>query len=142
MVSKTGQLIALALAAALLLGGCSGQAVPLDELFPARIGDYLRTDGPNHDPAHDVDSATYQGLDGAVLLRVKFVGKDQITRALDGMPLSATNVNPDPALGQRKGQFFDYGGQYHAAWGNGDWVFVVSAPTQASRIAFLAGYGF
>jgi len=133
---------ALALIAALALVGCATQTMPLDQVFPVRIGDFLRTDGPNHDPGQNVDSATYHGADGEVLLRVRFVGKDQVARALDGMPLSATNVGQDPALGQRKGEFFDYGGQYHAAWGNGDWIFVVSAPTQSSRIAFLAGYGF
>jgi hypothetical protein len=136
-------LASLAIIAAVLLSGCVAQPVPLDDLFPSRVGDYLRSNGPNADPSiPDLNAATYQGIDGAVLLRIKYVGEGQSDRAISGVPLSATNVGEDPALGQRKGKFFNYGGQFHAAWGNGDWVFVISAPTEAARIAFLAGYGF
>jgi hypothetical protein len=143
MVNKKIRAIALyVLVAGVLLAGCSDQQAPLDDLFPPHVGDYLRIDGPNRDTARGLDQATYQGPDGSVLLRVKFVGKDQVQRALDSLPLSATNVGFDPALGQRKGQFFTYDNQFHASWGNGDWVFIISAPTESARVAFLAGYGF
>ncbi len=142
MVNKNRVAILLVIVIGMLLGGCASQQTPLDDMFPARVGDYLRVDGPTHDASQDLQRATYKGLDGAVELRAKFVGKDQVARALTGLPLAATNVTADPALGQRKGTFFDFEGQFHAAWGNGDWVFIISAPTSAARVAFLAGYGF
>jgi hypothetical protein len=141
MVNKSVA-FALGLACALVLAGCASQQIPLDDLFPARVGDYLRVDGPNHDSERELDQGTYEGPDGLVMLRVKYVGKDQIDRSLAGVPLAATNVGYDPALGQRKGTFFNYDNQYHAAWGNGEWVFIVSAPTETARVTFLAGYGF
>ncbi len=125
------------------LAGCEAeQQIPLDQLFPLQVGQYLRTQGPLPDPATGIDQAIYQGPEGTILLRVKHVGKDQVAHALSQLPPAATDVRVDPALGQRQGTFFTFGGQYHAAWGNGDWVFILSAPTESARVVFLAGFGF
>jgi len=125
------------------LAGCQVErAAPLNDLFPAQVGQYVRTQGPSPDPATAVDQAAYEGPDGVIMLRVKRVGKDQVPHALSQLPPAATDIRSDPTLGERQGKFFTFGGQYHAAWGNGDWVFILSAPTEAARVAFIAGYGF
>jgi len=125
-----------------LLSGCGGSPVSQDDLFPYQVGDYLRTGGPAVEAASGADVATYRGPDGSVTLRIRLVGADRVAEALNGLPLGATEVGYDASLGVRQGTFFVYGGEYHAAWGNEDWVFVLSATSDLSRRAFLAGYGF
>lgn len=134
--------IALWAGLVLALVGCATAGVPLDDLFPPQVGEFLRTGGPSPDPATSVDWAIYQGPEGAVTLRIKRVGRSQIEHALSELPPMATGVGYDPALGQREGVFFTFASEYHAAWGNGDWVFILSASTEAARAAFLASYGF
>lgn len=136
-------LLALGLIAGTLgLAGCEADEAPMDELFPGQVADYLRTSGPAYDPETGVDQAVYTGPQGTALLRIRRVGADQIDAALSELPPTATAIGYDPALGERDGVFFTFADEYHAAWGNGDWVFVLSAPTEASRLAFLSGYGF
>jgi len=135
-------IICAALAMTLLTACEAERDTPLDELFPPQAGQYLRAQGPSPDPATGVDQAVYQGPEGIILLRIKRVGKDQVAHALSQLPPAATDIRADPALGQRQGTFFTFGGQFHAAWGNRDWVFVLSAPSDAARIVFLAGYGY
>jgi hypothetical protein len=126
----------------LLLSGCSGSPVSQDDLFPYQVGDYLRTGGPAVEAATGVDVATYRGPDGSATLRVRLVGADRVDEALNGLPLGATEIGYDSSLGVRQGTFFVYGGEYHAAWSNEDWVFVLSASTDLARRGFLVGYGF
>ncbi len=133
----------LLLALAFWLAGCVQSELPLSDLFPPAVGDYLRTDGPSPDTANpDVQVAVYQGPAGSILLRLKQVGRDQIEHALSELPPLATDVGYDTALGQRDGVFFTFGNEYHAAWGNGDWVFVLSASSAEARAGFLASYGY
>lgn len=127
---------------ALLLAGCVVSEVPLDELFPAQVGDFFRISGPSPEPPAGADTASYQGPHGTATLRIKWVGAEQVEHALSELPASASEIGYDPALGQRQGSFFDFADEYHAAWGNGDWVFVLSASTPEARVAFLAAYGF
>jgi hypothetical protein len=129
--------------ATLLLSGCVVEDdVPTDSLFPPQVGAFLRTSGPGPDPETGVDKATYGGTGGEIRLSIKRVGADQIQHALGELPSTATSVGYDPALGQRSGVFFTFGDEYHAAWGNGDWVFVLSAPSEADRLTFLNAYGY
>lgn len=136
-------LIGLALILTLIFSGCVTTEVPLDELFPPNVGSYLRVYGPAPDQETGVDMATYQGTDGEMItLRIKWVGVQQVPYALGELPSTATEVGYDLALGQREGTFFTFASEYHAAWGNGDWVFVLSATSQAARVDFLASYGY
>ncbi|MBN1122742.1 MAG: hypothetical protein JXJ17_16820 [Anaerolineae bacterium] len=136
------QLIPCLIGLMLLLSGCAGGSVSQDDLFPYQVGDYLRTGGPAVEATSGADVATYRGPDGSVTLRVRLVGADQVDEALNGLPVGSTEVGYDASLGVRQGTFFLYGGEYHAAWGNEDWVFVLSATSDMSRRAFLAAYGF
>jgi hypothetical protein len=136
------RVLPLALITAGLLAGCVVPDVPVEELFPPSVGDFLRISGPTPAPDTGVDEAIYQGPTGTVVLRVRWVGRDQVEHALSQLPPSATDVGYDSALGPRSGTFFTFGNEYHAAWGNGDWVFVLSASSEAVRAAFLAFYGF
>lgn len=125
------------------VSGCAVEdAEPLDELFPGQVGDFLRTSGPGLDPETGVDQAIYEGPAGSVLLRVRRVGAEQVPAALSELPPTAANVGYDSALGQRDGVFFTFANEYHAAWGNGDWVFVLSGSSEAARITFLSLYGY
>ncbi len=128
----------------LLLTACAPSAnVPLDDLFPAEVGAFLRTDGPYQDTQIDgMDVSIYQGPEGIVVLKVGKVGEPNVPSAVSILPGTATNISDDPALGPRSGAFFEFAGEYHAAWGNGDWVFVLSATSPQARLAFLGGYGF
>lgn len=127
-----------------LLSACAPSAeVPLDDLYPAEIGLFLRTDGPYQDTqVEGMDVAIYQGPDGVVVLKAGKIGEPNVPSAVSVMPGTATNISDDPALGPRAGAFFEFAGEYHAAWGNGDWVFVLSATSAQARSAFLGGYGF
>jgi hypothetical protein len=126
----------------LLLSGCVVADASSADLFPANAGDYLRISGPAPDPDHGGDEALYQGPDGMVRVYARWVGEDQVETALSELPPLATDVGPSDALGPREGVFFTFGDEYHAAWGNGDWLFVISATTETARISFLAYYGF
>jgi hypothetical protein len=143
LVSKRwGAIIAL-LGVVWLGAACASGAAPLDAIFPGQVGDYLRTSGPYpHAGLEGVTTATYTGPAGEVRLNVKNVGQAQVAQALSEVPVAATDVEYNEALGLRDGVFFTYASEYHAAWGNGDWVLVLSATTEAARIAFLASYGF
>jgi hypothetical protein len=132
----------LMLSALLLIGCVVEEDVPTDSLFPPQVGAFLRTSGPGSDAETGVDKATYGGTNGALRLSIKRVGADQIQHALGELPPNATSVGYDPALGQRSGVFFSFGDEYHAAWGNGDWVFVLSAPSEIDRLTFLNAYGY
>jgi hypothetical protein len=116
----------LMLSALLLIGCVVEEDVPTDSLFPPQVGAFLRTSGPGPDAETGVDKATYGGTNDA----------------LGELPPNATSVGYDPALGQRSGVFFSFGDEYHAAWGNGDWVFVLSAPSEIDRLTFLNAYGY
>ena len=142
MVRKIALLVVCGFTLAILHAGCVQEDVPLEQLFPPNVSDLLRTSGPMFDPATSVQVATYQTADSYVLLRVRQVGRENVEHALSVLPPSATIIGPDPALGQRNGTFFNFGNEYHAAWGNGDWVFILSASSEAARINFLAAYGF
>lgn len=127
----------------LMLSGCGAeQNAPVEELFPPEVGEFLRTSGPGPDPVSGVDQSIYEGPSGIVILRIKQVGEDNIQTALAELPATATNIGYDAALGQRNGQFFLYNQEFHAAWGNGDWVFVLSSSTEAARLVFLSAYGY
>ncbi len=132
----------IAVMVCVLLAGCQGGSVSVDTLLPAQVGSYLRTSGPIHDDRSGADSATYQGAEGTVTLNVRWVGRAEVSTALETLPPNSANVGPDPGLGVRKGIFFTFADEYHAAWGNDDWVFVLSASTDATRRAFLAAYGY
>lgn len=124
------------------LAGCVQEDVPLEQLFPPNVSDYLRTSGPLLDPNANVQMATYQTADNYILLRIRQVGRENVEHALSVLPPNATILGPDPSLGQRDGTLFNFGNEYHAAWGNGDWVFILSASSEAARMSFLAAYGF
>ncbi len=125
-----------------ILSGCLSTEIPLDDLFPGQVGDFLRTSGPSLEVGADVNVATYIGSQGAVTLRIKQVGRDRVDEALSRLPPNSTEVGYDSALGLREGTFFTFANEYHAAWGNQDWVFVLSASTDLARRAFLASYGY
>lgn len=127
---------------AAVLSGCVQEDVPLEQLFPPNVTDFLRTSGPILDPDTSVQIATYQTSDSYILLRVRQVGRENVEHALSVLPPNAAIIGPDPALGQRDGTLFNFGNEYHAAWGNGDWVFILSASSEAARASFLAAYGF
>jgi hypothetical protein len=126
----------------LLASACQEAAPDLEALFPAQVGGYLRISGPAPDPETGVDEATYQGPQGAMVLRVTRIGREAIGDALAGLPPGASEIGHDPALGMRSGVTFTYAGSAHAAWGNGDWLFVVDAPDRETLATFLAAYGF
>jgi hypothetical protein len=127
----------------LMMAGCGAeQNAPIEELFPPEVGEFLRTSGPGLDPVTAVDQAIYEGASGVVILRIKQVGEENVQAALAEFPPTATNVGYDAALGQRNGQFFLFNEEFHAAWGNGDWVFVLSSNTEAARLVFLSAYGY
>jgi len=128
--------------ALLLATACQGAEPDLEALFPAQVGGYLRISGPATDPETGVDEATYQGPQGVMTLRVTRIGRDAIADALAELPPGASEIGHDPALGVRSGVTFTYAGGAHAAWGNGDWLFVVDAPDRGTLATFLAAYGF
>jgi hypothetical protein len=138
-VRFSGLLIVLIMA---LASGCITEQAPADQLFPAQVSSFVRTTGPNHDPQTNVEQSTYESTDGRVTLRVRQVGKENVSTALATLPPGAENVGYDPMLGQRDGVLFTYAGEYHAAWGNGDWVFILSASTDLARVNFLASFGY
>ncbi|MBN1311051.1 MAG: hypothetical protein JXB30_06490 [Anaerolineae bacterium] len=125
-----------------VLASCVEMDVPLEQLFPPNTGEFLRTSGPVFEPGNSLQVATYQTADDYVLLRLRQVGRENIEHALSVLPQNATIIGQDPALGQRDGTLFNYGSEYHAAWGNGDWVFILSASSETARVSFLAAYGF
>ena len=135
-------IIFLSLTITILLAGCKVAEDPTTDLFPGAVGDYFRISGPTPDPDTGVDVAIYQSAEGNIRLNIKWVGADQVGTALSELPPNAENVGYQEALGPRNGVFFTFGGGYHAAWGNDDWVFVISADTEAGRRNFLAFYGF
>jgi hypothetical protein len=130
------------LALGLLLAGCAPPAFDTAQLLPAGVGDFARTEGPAYDAESGVDFASYSGAQGGVTLRVRQVDPDEVETALAGLPAGATEIGDDPALGERQGVFFAFSDEYHAAWANGDWVFILSATSDEARRAFLASYGF
>jgi hypothetical protein len=136
-----GVRLSMAGLAALLLAACVPR-FSIEDLFAGQVGSYLRMSGPAIEAETGVHVGVYAGPEGSVTLRVRQVGEDRVRDALAVLPPLAADVVSDPALGVREGTFFTYGGEYHAAWGNGDWVFVLSASTDAARRAFLAAYGF
>lgn len=144
MVSRFRQFLLVFAFASLALTGCaSSPDVPLQDLFPPEIGLFLRTDGPYQDTEIDgMDVGIYQGPDGVVVLKVGKIGENNVASAVSVLPGTATNITDDPALGPRPGVFFEFSGEYHAAWGNGDWIFVISATSAQARSTFLGGYGF
>ncbi|HQA66847.1 MAG TPA: hypothetical protein PK801_00875 [Aggregatilineales bacterium] len=135
-------LILLAACLPVLVTGCAVPELDLNVLFPAEVGSFTRTAGPGIDEETGVDVAVYEAAEGTVTLRVRQVATEQVERALATLPPSATDVGPDPGLGQRDGVFFTFASQFHAAWANGDWVFVLSADTDLARRAFLASYSY
>jgi|GEM_PF-821147 len=135
-------LVLLAACLPVLLTGCAAPELDLNALFPAEVGNFTRTAGPGIDEETGVDVAVYEAAEGTVTLRVRQVATEQVERALATLPPSATDVGPDPGLGQRDGVFFTFASQFHAAWANGDWVFVLSADTDLARRAFLASYSY
>lgn len=132
----------LAVLAALLLAGCEVADIPSSELFPGSVGDFLRVSGPTPDTTAGVEQAVYQGPAGSATLKVRWVGEENVSHALSELPPTATDIGYDAALGPREGVFFTFADEYHAAWGNGDWVFVLSAESTDGRTSFLAFYGF
>lgn len=127
----------------LLAAGCA-PAPELDSaaLFPAQVGNFTRSSGPGIEAGTGVDVAIYEAAEGAVTLRIEQVPEGQAEVALSELPATATDIGPDAALGQRGGVFFTFGGESHAAWTNGDWVFVLSASTDLARRSFLASYSY
>jgi hypothetical protein len=142
MIRKIAFFILLGLSLMAALSGCVESEVPLEQLFPPNVGDYLRTGGPVLEPENNLQVATYQTADSYVVLRIRQVGRENVEHALSVLPQNATIVGYDPALGQRDGTLFNFANEYHAAWGNGDWIFILSAPTEIARVSFLAAYGF
>lgn len=130
------------LLALIVLAGCAPRFDP-GPLFPERAGDYVRVDGPNADRSGRLFGGAYRAPDGgSVTLLARHVGVDAVAQAVLTLPEGAENQGYDPSMGARKGLTFAYNGEQHAAWANGDWVFVLSAPDVDQRAAFLAGYGF
>jgi hypothetical protein len=142
MVKRIALLALCGLTLAAVFSGCVQEDVPLEQLFPPNVSDFLRTSGPMLEPNANVQMATYQTADSYVLLRVRQVGRENVEHALSVLPPNATILGPDPALGQRDGMLFNFGNEYHAAWGNGDWVFILSASSEVARMSFLVTYGF
>jgi hypothetical protein len=128
----------------LLVAACQEIEPDMEALFPAQVGDYLRISGPTPDPDTGVDVATYQGPQGMVMLRVSRIGRDAIAPALENLPPGAAEIGQGSELGGRSGITFAFAGDYnfHAAWGNRDWLFVVDAPDRETLAVFLAAYGF
>ncbi|NDJ55110.1 MAG: hypothetical protein GYB68_18725 [Chloroflexi bacterium] len=126
----------------LLLLACGPANVPVDEIFPPQTGEFSRTSGPFYDPETEVDLATYEGPSGSVILHSARVGPEEAAYAVTQLPQAALNEGYDPGLGQREGVFFSYAGEFHAAWHNGDWVFVIFASSPEARVNFLSGYGY
>lgn len=140
-----GRFVPLAVSTLLLIclaAACAPPALDTSALFPEQVGPFARTSGPGVEAETGVDLAVYEAPEGAVRLRVRQVPQEQVGPALAGLPPGATEVGPDEALGQRQGTFFSFGGEYHVAWANGDWIFVLSAPTDYLRRAFLASYSY
>lgn len=128
---------------ALTLAACtSTPQLDTSALFPAQVGGFTRVSGPGIDADTGVDVATYEAAEGSVVLHVKQMPEGQASAALGELPPSATDIAVDPALGQRQGVFFSFAGESHAAWSNGDWVFVISATTDLARRSFLASYSY
>lgn len=125
-----------------ILTGCVEMDVPLEQLFPPNVGEFLRTSGPVFEPGNNLQVATYQTASDYIVLRLRQVGRENVEYALSVLPQDATIIGYDPSLGQREGTLFNCGSEYHAAWGNGDWVFILSASSEAARVSFLAAYGF
>lgn len=126
-----------------LLAACGPPPVDLAEIMPPEVGDFERTSGPALEADTELTFATYEAPElGAVVLRASQVGEEQVDAALAELPPQAEEVGEDEALGEREGVFFTFGGEFHAAWGNRDWVFILSADSDAARRAFLAWYGF
>lgn len=142
MVKRTVLLALFGLALAAALPGCVQDDVPLEQLFPSGVSIFLRTSGPILDPDTSVEMATYQTADSYILLRIRQVGRENVEHALSVLPPNAAILGASPALGQRNGTLFNFANEYHAAWGNGDWVFILSASSDAARTNFLAAYGF
>lgn len=142
IVRKTTLLVLCGLIFAASSAGCVQEDVPLEQLFPPNVNDFLRTSGPLLEPNANVQMATYQTADSYILLRIRQVGRENVEHALSVLPPNATVLGPDPSLGQRDGMLFNFGNEYHAAWGNGDWVFILSASSEAARAGFLVAYGF
>jgi len=138
------RLAALLIAALLLWGatGCAARETQVEDILVAQVGNFERSSGPSHDPETGVDFAIYRGGSGEVTLRARRVGEENIDHALSQLPLAATDVRYDPGLGPRSGLFFNFAGGYHAAWGNGAWVFVLSSNSEDARAAFLAAYSY
>ncbi|MCC6904672.1 MAG: hypothetical protein IT326_02445 [Anaerolineae bacterium] len=128
--------------AVIVLAGCGGSGVTSADLFVPNAGDFLRVSGPATEADTGVDVALYQGPQGDVTLRIRQLSQGQIDYALSVLPQNATEVGYDPALGQRNGTCFTFANEYHASWGNGDWIFVLTASSPEARAAFLAAYGF
>lgn len=142
MLRRFAPLAVSTLLLTLLAAGCAPPALDTSALFPEQVGEFARTSGPGVEAETGVDVAVYEAPEGVVRLRVRQVAEEEIAPALAGLPPAATDVGPDEALGQRQGTFFSFGGEYHAAWANGDWVFVLSASSDYSRRAFLASYSY
>ena len=139
----TRRLSLLMIVVAALLSACGGaDDIPAEQIFPSTVGTFLRTAGPFTDADTGAEMANYAGPEGEVVLNVRFVGAENVEYALSELPVGASDVGYQEELGPRSGVTFTYAEGYHAAWGNGDWVFVLNAPTPGARRAFLAGYGF
>ena len=135
------RLLLIATLTAALLAACQPAQIDTAELFPEQVRDYVRTSGPLLDGESGAEISTYAGPDGEITLRAKYVGQEYVADAVSDLPPGAEPAE-DPALGPRSGSFFTFADEFHAAWGNGDWVFVLTATTDAARRAFLAGYEF
>lgn len=143
LIGPRGRLALGALAALALLAACGPPPIDLEEIMPPAVGDFERTGGPALEADTGLTFATYEAPElGSVILRARQVGEEQVAPALEELPPQAEEVGQDEALGEREGVFFTYGGEFHAAWGNRDWVFVLSADSDPARRAFMAWYGF
>ncbi len=139
---KLKSLALIILASSLILSACGTPQADPDQLFPAIVGGFSRASEPIADPNTDVQMATYTGPSGSVLLRARWVGEENTAAALAGLPAGAIDPGYDEALGVRDGVFFALGNEVHAAWANGDWVFILSTTEPAARREFLAAYSF
>lgn len=134
--------LVLVVLTALSLSACGTPQADPDQLFPAIVGGFTRASEPITDPTTDVQMVTYTGPSGSVLLRARWVGEGNTAAALAGLPAGAIDPGYDEALGVRDGVFFALGSEIHAAWANGDWVFILSTAEPAARREFLAAYSF
>lgn len=135
--------IAEILTITLLLAACGGGTITATDLFVPNVGDFLRVSGPGTEPDTGANVSVYQGAAGQVVLKIVDAGSQPGAQyAVETLPTSATDVGYDAALGQREGVFFTFNNEYHAAWSNGNWVFVITADSPNARSAFLASYGF